>query len=84
MYTNIDTPTGVNAVKSFIQTNKDKIPDNFPSNLFIQILDLVMWHNIFSFADTYWLQLAGTAMGTPVACAYATVTFEHYENTTIL
>jgi len=84
MYTNIDTPTGVNAVKSFIQTNRDKIPDNFPSNLFIQILDLVMRNNIFSFADTFWLQLAGTAMGTPVACAYATVTFEHYENTTIL
>jgi hypothetical protein len=84
MYTNIDTETGINAIKSFIQTNRDKIPDNFPSNLFIHILDLIMRNNIFSFADTYWLQLAGTAMGTPVACAYATVTFGHYENTTIL
>jgi hypothetical protein len=43
-----------------------------------------MQNNIFSFADTYWLQLSGTAMGTPVACAYATVTFGHYKNTTIL
>jgi len=43
-----------------------------------------MENNIFSFANTYWLQLTHTAMGTPVACAYATVTFGQYENTTIL
>jgi len=84
MYTNIDTTTGLNAITNFIQVNKDLIPSNFPSNLFLQILDLVMRNNIFSFTDTYWLQLSGTAMGTPVACAYATVTFGDYENTTIL
>jgi hypothetical protein len=84
MNTNIDTVTGVNAAKNFIQANKNKIPNDFPFNLFLQILDLVMRYNVFSFADTYWLQLAGTAMGTPVACAYATVIFGHYENTTIL
>jgi hypothetical protein len=43
-----------------------------------------MKNNIFNFADTYWLQLCGTAMGTPVACAYATLTFGHYKNTTLL
>jgi len=84
MYTNIDTTTGLNAISNFIQVNKDLIPNNFPCNIFLKILDLVMRNNIFSFADTYWLQLSGTAMGTPVACAYATVTFGHYENTTIL
>jgi hypothetical protein len=73
MYTNIDTTTGLNAISNFIQANKDLIPNNFPCNLFLQILDLVMQNNIFSFADTYWLQLSGTAMRTPVACAYATV-----------
>jgi hypothetical protein len=30
------------------------------------------------------LQLAGTAMGTPVACSYATISFGHHENTKIL
>jgi hypothetical protein len=43
-----------------------------------------MKNNIFSFVDTYWLQLCGTAMGTPVACAYATLTFGQHENTVIL
>jgi hypothetical protein len=50
MYTNIDTATGVNMVKYFIQNNKDKIPNNFPCNLFLQVLDLVMQNNVFSFA----------------------------------
>jgi len=39
-----------------------------------------MNNNIFSFADTYWHQLSGTAMGTPTACAYATITYGHFEN----
>jgi len=43
-----------------------------------------MRNNIFSFQDTYWLQTSGTAMGTPVACAYATITFGHYENSILL
>ena len=84
MYTNIDTATGLNAMKNFIQSNKEHISSSFPCDLFLEVLRLVMQNNIFSFADTYWLQLSGTAMGTPVACAYATVTFGHYENTTIL
>jgi hypothetical protein len=52
--------------------------------LFLETLEIVMKNNIFSFADSYWLQLCGTAMGTPVACAYATITYGHFENTVIL
>jgi hypothetical protein len=84
MYTNIDTATGLNAIKNFIQYNREHSSSSFPCDLFLQVLSLVMQNNIFSFADTCWLQLSGRAMGTPVACAYATVTFGHYENTTIL
>jgi len=45
---------------------------------------IVMNHNIFSFADTYWHQLSGMAMGTPTACPYATITYGHFENSEIL
>jgi hypothetical protein len=84
MYTNIETPLGIASIQNFISDHRDKLPPNYPAELITQILSIVMNYNVFSFADTFWLQLSGTAMGTPVACAYATITFGHHENTTIL
>ena len=43
-----------------------------------------MNNNIFSFADTFWWQRTGAAMGTPVACTYAMLSFGHHENVEIL
>jgi len=43
-----------------------------------------MEDNLFSFTDTFWLQLTGTAMGTLVACTYAMISFGQYENKEIL
>jgi len=84
MYTNIDTDTGINAIKNFLSDNSESLPLNFPTNLFLQVLKTVMENNIFCFGDSYWLQLSGTAMGTPVACAYAMVSFGQHENAVIL
>jgi hypothetical protein len=84
MYTNIDTNTGLNAIEKFINSNRNQLPTNFPTELFLETLKLVMNNNIFTFGDSYWIQLSGTAMGTPVACAYATVSFGYFENTEIL
>jgi len=84
MYTNIKTDIGISTIKDFLSTNLNKIPENFPHELFLQILECIMTHNVFSFSDTYWLQLTGTAMGTPSACSYATITFGHFENSIIL
>jgi hypothetical protein len=84
MYTNINTSLGIAYNRDFISTHIDKLPTAFPSNLFLQVLIIVMKFNVFTFADTYWLQLAGMAMGTPTACSHTTVSFGHYENNTIL
>jgi hypothetical protein len=84
MYTNIDTKTGVTSIQNLIQTHKDKLPPNFPINLVLETLTIVMENNVFSFADTFWLQLAGRAMGTPTACAYDMLSYGHHENTKIL
>jgi hypothetical protein len=84
MYTNIDTSTGIAAVSDFLHSNRANISTDFPIDLFLQILRVVMQNNIFTFANSYWLQTTGTAMGTPVACTYATITFGHFENTVLL
>jgi hypothetical protein len=84
MYTNIDTPTGISAIRDFIATNAEWLPPDFPADLFLRILASIMENNIFTFAGPHWLQLSGTAMGTPVACTYATISFSQYENRHIL
>jgi hypothetical protein len=65
MHTNIDTAMEAAAVKDFITYNQDYLPTDFPTNFFLHELQLIMDNNIFSFGDSYWLQLFGTAMGTP-------------------
>jgi len=84
MYTNINTNLGISAIREFITSHREKLPPDFPTELFLLVLTLVMKLNVFTFADTFWLQMVGTAMGTPVACSYATVSFGHYENNTVL
>jgi hypothetical protein len=84
MYTNIDTETGITGIREFLLDNHMAIHTSFPTDLFLQVLTIVMENNIFSFSNTYWLQLAGTAMGTPAACNYATITFSNHEHKEIL
>jgi hypothetical protein len=84
MYTNIDTDIGITAIKNFLSDNSVNLPLNFPTKLVLDIPKIVMENNIFRFGDSYWLQLSGTAMGTPVACAYATVSFGQHENAVLL
>eukprot|EP00978_Attheya_sp_CCMP212_P000455 scaffold896_cov58-Attheya_sp.AAC.7 len=43
-----------------------------------------MKNNVFEFGSSKWLQLTGTAMGKPVACAYATIAFGIHVNRLIL
>jgi len=83
MYTNIETVSGIKAMSDFLEANNAQISPTFPKVLFLQILETVMTRNIFSFSDTFWLQLSGTAMGTPAACNYATITFGQHENSRI-
>ena len=50
---------------------RKKLCQNFPITLTIELLTIVMKENIFQFGNTFWLQLTGTAMGTPIAVTYA-------------
>jgi hypothetical protein len=67
MYTNIDTPTGLQVLTNLFEQNINSIPNDFPKTFFLRTLEIVMNNNIFTFSNTFWLQLKGTAMGTPAA-----------------
>jgi hypothetical protein len=84
MYTNIDLTTGIQAMETLFQMHANKIPASFPKDLLLTSLRIIMANNIFSFGDTHWLQNSSTAMGTPAALLYATITYGIHENTRIL
>ncbi len=84
MYTNIDTTTGVTSIRNLIHTNAEKNPLNFPTDLFLLVLETIINTNIFTFGDTFWHQLNGTAMGTPATPLYLILTLGHHKNSTIL
>ncbi len=81
MYTNITTSIGVNNVKQLMDLH---LPSNYPKELILTILTSIMDNNIFAFGNTFWLQTSGAAMGTPVACSYATTSYGNHENLHIL
>ncbi len=48
MCTNIDTTTGIASIRNFLHTNQEVLPHDFPITPFLDILDIAMKHNIFS------------------------------------
>jgi hypothetical protein len=84
MYTNIDTDTALEAFTFLFEHYREEIPSDFPRPFFLKVLEIVMKNNLFQFDDTYWLQLHGTAMGTPAACLYATIAYGVHERNKLL
>jgi hypothetical protein len=80
MYTNIDTKHALHTIGTYLRHNQ-RLFAEVPLDALLEALTLVMTHNVFSFGDTYWLQLSGTAMGTPPAPSYATIVYAIHEAT---
>jgi len=53
MYTNIDTFTGIHSINRLIVANQDQLPADFPKELFLRVLQLVMDNDIFHFRESY-------------------------------
>jgi hypothetical protein len=77
MYTKIDTDHALEKIAFFLRNHA--LAKGLPTEAIIDGLELIMRWNIFMFGDTYWRQLTGTAMGTPPACAYATLYYAIHE-----
>jgi hypothetical protein len=79
MYTNIQPDVCINVIQQWIEAYPNTVPKNVPQKLLIKLLDIIMRRNVFSFDDTSWLQEIGTAMGTPCACSYTTLSYALHE-----
>jgi hypothetical protein len=78
MYTNIDTTHALHVISQFLRTHP-LCQNIYNIDSVNRGLEILMRNNLFKFGNTYWLQLEGTAMGTPPACMYATLYFAIYE-----
>ncbi len=84
MYTDVDTASGLQVLNNIFSTYENRISPTFPREFFITVLELVMNNYIFTFGDSYWIQLQGTAMGKPATPLYSIITYGFHENTRIL
>ncbi|KAL7534995.1 hypothetical protein ACHAWF_005020 [Thalassiosira exigua] len=86
MYTNIDTGHAIVVIGSWLDNLEDsgRLSDDFPLDTVKEAMTLVMRNNLFEWGYCYFLQLLGTAMGTSVACMWATIYFAVWETRNLL
>jgi hypothetical protein len=80
MYTNIKTDPAIEELSSYLHENKHRKEFNYPCEALIEAINIVFRNNFFKFGDITCQQISGTAMGTPPAPPYATITFGQHEN----
>ncbi|KAL2076758.1 hypothetical protein ACEWY4_027645 [Coilia grayii] len=76
LYTNIETPAGIQAVKATFQKYPDK---KRPDRELLQLLEINLTTNDFEFDTHFYLQIKGTAMGKKFAPAYANIFMATWE-----
>jgi hypothetical protein len=70
MYTNIPTDRVLQLICNHIRTTAHLVPGT-PGKELCSALHIVMRCSIFTFGDTFWRQISGTAMGCPPAPPWA-------------
>jgi hypothetical protein len=70
MYTNIPTDHALQFICHHIRTTAHLVPGT-PVESLCSALRIVMQCNIFTFGDTFWRHISGTAMGCPPAPPWA-------------
>ena len=86
MYTNINTEHGLSILSKFLHELREegKLPDNWDIKMILCAAELIMKWNLFEYGDSYFLQLTGTAMGTPTACLWAIIYYFWHEKHTLI
>lgn len=81
MYTMINIDHALEVIAKYLRRYH---PEVTMINGIIEALGIVMRQNYFQFGSSFFHQLDGTAMGTPVACVFATLYFAWHERTFLL
>ena len=76
LYTNIDHEEGAQACYEKLEQRKNK---NFPSIVIKELILIVLRSNVFRFCYSFYHQIKGTAMGTPMAPNYSNIFMDKFE-----
>ena len=76
LYTNIPHNEGINACDHFLRT---RLHSNIPTCTLCDLIRMIFTMNNFSFNDSQYLQIHGTAMGTKMAPSFANLFLGHFE-----
>lgn len=80
LYTNIETQTGLKAVREWFKRYPEK---NRPDSHILKLLEISLIRNDFEFDSEFYLQIKGTAMGKRFAPAYANIYMAHWEESAL-
>ena len=80
-YTNINTEHAIEVLEKWFKLHEEELPAGFPVELILLGIRRLMENNVFTFGSRFFLQTNGTAMGTNVACMYATIYYSYHEET---
>ena len=72
LYTNISHSNGLLALEN-------KLPNYQTTSIILPLTKFILDHNLFKFQNEHYLQIKGTAMGTPMAPQYANIFMDHLE-----
>ncbi|XP_058865981.1 uncharacterized protein LOC131708063 [Acipenser ruthenus] len=78
LYTNIETNTGIAAIRKCLNLNPDPTR---PDEELIKLLEISLTKNDFEFDNQFYLQTKGTAMGKRFAPSYANIYMADWEET---
>ena len=81
LYSNIPNDLGLTAMEYWTNKLRHLIPSRFTNSFIIEGTKFVLENNYFTFNNTTWHQLIGTAMGKEVASPYACLTVGFLEET---
>jgi hypothetical protein len=84
MYTNINTKHGIEIFHKWLMEYNNELPFNFPTPLFLKILEIIMTAKIFQFDDLYFHQEDSTAIGTSCVVLYASLYYGYHEKVTLI